>query len=90
MHRNVLNLPAYKMLGSTESEHDYYIKAETSVPLTIRSNCKRIEVYMEISSNLKYTRFYADPKKINRLKYAVNSLCMRDDYLRMLKSHLFF
>ena len=44
MHRNVLNLPAYKVLGSTESEHDYHIKAETSDPLTVCSNCRSREV----------------------------------------------
>lgn len=44
MHNNVLNLPAYKVLGSTESEHDYHIKAETAVPLTVCSNCRSREV----------------------------------------------
>ena len=44
MHHNVLNLPAYRVLGSTESEHDYHIKAETAEPLTICSNCRSREV----------------------------------------------
>ena len=44
MHHNVLNLPAYKVLGSTESEHDYHIKAETASPLTVCSNCRSREV----------------------------------------------
>lgn len=44
MHHNVLNLPAYKVLGSTESEHDYHIKAETAAPLTVCSNCRSREV----------------------------------------------
>lgn len=44
MHRNVLNLTAYKVLGSNESEHDYHIKAETAVPVTICSNCRSREV----------------------------------------------
>ena len=44
MHHNVLNLPAYKVLGSTESEHDYHIKAETAVPVTTCSNCRSREV----------------------------------------------
>ena len=44
MHHNVLNLSAYKVLGSTESEHDYHIKAETSAPLTVCSNCRSREV----------------------------------------------
>ena len=44
MHRNVLNLPAYKVLGSTDSEHDYHIKAETAVPVTVCSNCRSREV----------------------------------------------
>lgn len=44
MHHNVLNLPAYKVIGSTESEHDYHIKAETSVPSMVCSNCRSREV----------------------------------------------
>ena len=44
MHHNVLNLPAYRVLGSTESEHDYHIKAETAEPLTICANCRSREV----------------------------------------------
>lgn len=44
MHHNVINLPAYKVQGSTESEHDYHIKAETAVPVTVCSNCRSREV----------------------------------------------
>ena len=44
MHHNVLNLSAYKVIGSTESEHDYYIKAETAVPSMVCFNCRSREV----------------------------------------------
>jgi transposase len=44
MHHNVLNLSAYKVLGSNESEHDYHIKAETSNPLMVCTNCRSREV----------------------------------------------
>lgn len=44
MHSNVLNLPAYKVIGSTESEHDYHIKAETALPVMVCSNCRSLEV----------------------------------------------
>lgn len=44
MLSNILNLRAYNILGSTESEHDYHIKAETGAPLTVCSNCHSREV----------------------------------------------
>lgn len=44
MPSNILNLRAYTILGSTESEHDYHIKAETASPLTVCSNCHSREV----------------------------------------------
>ncbi len=44
MHHNVLNLADYKVIGSTESEHDYHIKAETAVPAMVCSNCHSREV----------------------------------------------
>ena len=44
MHNNVLNLSSYAILDSTESEHDYHIKAETTNPLTVCSNCQSREV----------------------------------------------
>lgn len=44
MPSNILNLRAYTVLGSTEAEHDYHIKAETAVPLTVCPNCHSREV----------------------------------------------
>lgn len=44
MPSNILNLRAYTILGSTESEHDYHIKAETASPLMFCSNCNSREV----------------------------------------------
>lgn len=44
MPTNILNLRAYTILGGTESDHDYHIKAETSAPLTVCPNCHSREV----------------------------------------------
>jgi transposase len=44
MPSNILNLPAYTILGSSESDHDYHIRAETNSPIAKCEACKNSQI----------------------------------------------